>query len=96
MGDGKGLAGYGTADIFNILFKEMNPDNIIAKAELNADGLYEVKVPRDSSKTLAVSVFPRVSTNTLSQAVYILHASLSHMPKDSLIALARENIVRIS
>ena len=71
--------------ILQILFNEMNPDNVIAKAELNADGLHEVKISRDSSRTLAVSVFPRVGTNTLSQAVYILHASLRYMPKDSMI-----------
>ena len=70
----------------------MNPDNVIAKAELNSDCLYEVKVSRDSSKALSVSVFPRVATNTLSQAVYILHASLSHMPKNSMIALANSTI----
>ena len=52
------------------MFYEMNPDNIIADAELNADGLYEVKVSRDSTKALSVSVFPRVATNSLSQAVF--------------------------
>ena len=32
--------------ILQMLFDEMNPDNVIADAELNADGLCEVKVSR--------------------------------------------------
>ena len=78
--------------ILEILFNEMNPDNVIADAELNDDGLYEVQVTKDISKALTVSVFPRVGTNTLSQAVYLLHASLSHMSKDGMIALARSSL----
>ena len=57
-----------------MLFDEMNPDNVIVDAELNADGLYEVKVSRDFTKALSVSVFPRVATDSLSQADFLLHA----------------------
>ena len=75
-----------------MLFDEMNPDNVIADAELNSDGLYEVKVSRDSAKGLSVSVFPRVTTNSLSQAVYLLHASLGHIPQEALIELAKSAV----
>ena len=75
--------------ILDMLFREMNPNNIIAEAELNDDGLYEVKVSRDSAKALSVSVFPRVAANSLSQAVYLLHASLSHIHKAAMIDLAK-------
>ena len=74
-----------------MLFEEMSPENVIADGEMNEYGLYEVKVTRDSAKALSVSVFPRVAKNSLSlsQAVYLLHASLGHMPKSALIALAK-------
>ena len=65
--------------ILSMLFNEMDEDKVIAEAELNDDGLYEVQVSRNSTKALSVSVFPRVGTNSLSQAVYLLHASLGHI-----------------
>ena len=52
--------------ILNMLFNEMDQDDVIAEAELNDDGLYEVQVSRNSTKALSVSVFPRVDTNSLS------------------------------
>jgi hypothetical protein len=75
--------------ILHMLFEDMDPDNVLAEAELNENGLYEVKLSRDSEKVLSVSVFPRVAANSLSQAVYLLHASLGHMPKEAMIKLAR-------
>ena len=75
--------------ILDMLFREMKPSNIIAEAELNEDGLYEVIVSRNSTKALSVSVFPRVGANSLSQAVYLLHASLSHIPNAAMIELAK-------
>ena len=74
--------------ILSMLFNEMDKDDVIAEAELNEDGLYEVQVSKQSAKAYSVSVFPRVSTDSLSQAVYLLHASLSHMPKEAMIRLA--------
>ena len=67
----------------------MDQDNVIAEAELNDDGLYEVQVSRNSTKALSVSVFPRVGTNSLSQAVYLLHASLGHISKEATMELAK-------
>ena len=75
--------------MLRMLLDDMDPKNIIAEAELNDDGLYEVMISRDSTKALSVSVFPRVATNSLSQAVYLLHTSLGHMPKKALMALAK-------
>jgi len=65
--------------VLDILLEEMNPLNIVADAKLNDDGLYEVKYKRDHKRTLSVTVFPRVAANSLTQAVYLLHASLGHM-----------------
>ena len=45
-----------------------------------------------ATRALCVSVFPRVATNSLSQAVYLLHASLGHMPRNAMIALAKSVI----
>ena len=75
--------------VLNLLLEEMDPANVIADAKLNKDGLYEVKFKRDKARTLSVTVFPRVAANSLTQAVYLLHASLGHMPQTSLVALAR-------
>ena len=47
-----------------MLFEEMCPENVIADGEMNEDGLYEIKVTRDSARALSVSVFPRVATNS--------------------------------
>ena len=52
--------------ILHMLFEDMDPDSVLAEAELNEDGLYEVQLSRDSSKVLSVSVFPRVAANSLS------------------------------
>ena len=68
----------------------MSPENVIAKAELNKEGLYQVKLERDTSKTLTVSVFPRIAVNNLSQAVYLLHASLGHIPQQGMVQLAKD------
>ena len=35
--------------ILQMLFEEMSPENVIANGEMNEDGLYEVKVSRDSA-----------------------------------------------
>ena len=78
--------------VLNLLLEEMDPANVIADAKLNKDGLYEVKFKRDKTRTLSVTVFPRVAANSLTQAVYLLHASLGHMPQTSLVALAKEAI----
>ena len=75
--------------VLNMLFEEMDPNNVLAEAELNEDELYQVQLSRDSSKILSVSVFPRVAVNSLSQAVYLLHASLGRMPKEAMIHLAK-------
>ena len=71
--------------ILSMLFNEMDKDNVIAEAELNDYGLYEVQVSKNSAKAFSVSVFPRVGTNSLSQAVFLLHASLSHIFNDGLL-----------
>ena len=52
--------------LLHMLLEVMDPKNIIAEAELNDDGLYEVMVSRNSTKALSVSVFPQVATNSLS------------------------------
>ena len=49
-----------------------------------------MKYKRYQARTLSVTVFPRVAANSLTQAVYLLHASLGHMPQASLTALARD------
>ena len=76
--------------VLDMLLEEMKPENVVADASLNEDGLYEVRYTRDNKRTLSVTVFPRVAANTLTQAVYLLHASLGHMPQDSLVALAKD------
>ena len=48
--------------MLRMLLDDMDPKNIIAEAELNDDGLYEVMISRDSTKALSVSVFPRVAS----------------------------------
>ena len=45
--------------ILQMLLDEMSPENVIADGEINEDGLYEIKVTRDSTRALSVSVFPR-------------------------------------
>ena len=35
--------------ILRMLFEEMSPENVIADGEMNEDGLYEIKVTRDST-----------------------------------------------
>ena len=73
-------------------YEDMDPDNVFVEAELNEDGLYEVKLSRDSKNVLSVSVFPRVAANSLSQAVFLLHASLGHMSKEAMIQLAKSTV----
>ena len=73
------------------LVENMDSSDVLAEANLNDDGLYEVTMS-NTSKALSVSVFPRVAANTLTQAVYLLHASLGHMPKDALISLAKNTM----
>ena len=56
------------------------------------DGLYEVQVSRNSTKALSVSVFPLVGTNSLQQAMFLLHASLSPISNEAIIELAKSGI----
>ena len=62
--------------VLDILLKEMNPDNVVADAKLNDDGLYEVKYKRDQARTLSVTVFPRVAAN--SSCIFTARFSWTH------------------
>ena len=75
--------------LLSLVFDSMSAENVIAEATLNSDGLYQVKMARDTTRVLTVSVFPRIAVNNLSQAVFLLHASLSHMPQHAMVRMAR-------
>ena len=60
--------------------------NRIVDAELK-DGLYVT----NSNVNANSAIFPRIECQTMAQRVWFMHASLGHMPKEALCAIARND-----
>ena len=61
-------------------------NNRIVDAELK-DGLYVT----NSNVNANSAIFPRIECQTMAQRVWFMHASLGHMPKEALCAIARND-----